>query len=313
MDSMRVLAAIALGYFLVVGKLGGQGSTEQLGAGLMEPARAELDRTLSVALDEPREFDVKLDTPRRRVAPGSRVISLTAGCRTVQKPYDLLIHFHGAPPVLETAFEKSGIDGALVIYNWGIGSGAYEDPFAAPGTFNQLVTNITNGVRELCPTAAAPKRIGLSAWSAGYGAVWRILDRATDAARIDSVLLSDGLHCGFVGNERERQVNPAQMAAFELFADQAVADKKLFAITHSTIATPYASTTETSTYLLDAEGVPRIQVSMPGPRPDMELTSRADRGAFHVRGFAGQDKPAHANQLYSFGDLLLPYLKERWR
>jgi hypothetical protein len=127
------------------------------------------------------------------------------------------------------------------------------------------------------------------------------------------VLLSDGLHCGFVGNERERQVNPAQMAAFMLFADQAVADKRLFAITHSTIATPYASTTETSSFLLDAEGVTRLPVSLPGPRPDMELTSRADRGSFHVRGFAGMDKAAHANQLYGFGDLLLPYLRERWR
>jgi hypothetical protein len=310
---MRVLAAIALGYFLVVGKLGGQGSQEQLDAGLMDPARVELDRTLSTAFDEPRDFEAALDTPVRRVAPGSRVISLTAGCRVAQKPYDLLIHFHGAPPVLEAAFDKSGIDGVLVIYNWGIGSGAYEDPFAAPGMFNQVLTNITNGVRELCPTAAAPKRIGLGAWSAGYGAVWRILDRAGDAAKVDAVLLSDGLHAGFVGNERARQVNPAQMAAFELFAEQAVADKKLFAITHSTIATPYASTTETATYLLDAAGVDRIQVSMAGPRPDMELTSRADRGSFHVRGFAGQDKPAHANQLYSFGELLLPYLRERWR
>ena len=114
MDSMRVLAAIALGYFLVVGKLGGQGSVEPLPAGLMEPARAELDRTLSVALEEPREFDPQLDTPKRRVAPGSRVISLTAGCRAAQKPYDLLIHFHGAPPVLEAAFDKSGIDLSLI-------------------------------------------------------------------------------------------------------------------------------------------------------------------------------------------------------
>src|ERR1041384_4814923 len=273
---MRVLAAIALGYFLVVGKLGGQAPTEQLRAGLMDPARAELDRTLSVSFEEPRDFDPELDTPRRRVAPGTRVISLTAGCRAAQKPYDLLIHFHGAPPVLEAAFEKSGLDGVLVIYNWGIGSGAYEDPFAAPGTFSQIVSSITNGVKELCPSAAAPKRIGLSAWSAGYGAVWRILDRSADAARIDSVLLSDGLHAGFVGNERERHVNPAQMAAFELFADQAVADKRLFAITHSTIATPYASTTETAQYLLDAEGVARLPMNIPGPRPDMDLTSRAD-------------------------------------
>jgi hypothetical protein len=310
---MRVLAAIALGYLMVVGKLGGQGPTEQLNAGLLAPARAELDRSLITSFEVPREFEPELDTPKRRVAPGSRVISLTAGCRSVQEPYDLLIHFHGAPNQLETAFEKSGIDGALVVYNWGIGSGAYEEPFAAPGSFGQVVASITAGIRELCPAAATPKRFALSAWSAGYGAVWRILDRVNDAAKIDSVLLSDGLHAGFVGNERERNVNPAQMAAFELFADQAVQDKRLFAITHSTIGTPYASTTETSTYLLDAEGVPRIHVSMPGPRPDMELTSMADRGSFHVRGFAGMDKPAHCNQLYAFGDLLLPYLKERWR
>lgn len=310
---MRFLAAIALGYFLVVGKLGGEGTQEELRAGMMEPARVELDRTLSAAFDEPREFDALLDTPKRRVAPGSRVISLTAGCRAAQKPYDLLIHFHGAPAVLEAAFDKSGIDGVLVIYNWGIGSGKYEDAFGASAAFSQLTASISAGVRELCPGAAEPKRIGLSAWSAGYGAIWRILDRQADAARVDSVLLSDGLHAGFVGNERERQVNPAQMAAFTLFADQAVADRRLFAITHSTIATPYASTTETSSYLLDAEGVARIPVSMPGPRPDMELTSRADRGSFHVRGFAGQDKAAHANQLYGFGELLLPYLRERWR
>lgn len=310
---MRVLAAIALGYLLAFGKLGGQGLTPELGSGLMEPARAELDRTLSAAFTETRDFDSRLDTPRRRVAPGTRVISMTAGCRSAEKPYDILLHFHGAPPVLEAAFEKSGLDGVLVIYNWGIGSGKYEDYFAAPGAFGQLMSSVSAGVRELCPTAAEPKRIGLSAWSAGYGAVWRILDRQVDAARIDAVLLSDGLHAGFVGNERERQVNPAQMAAFALFADQAVQDKRLFAITHTTIATPYASTTETANYLLDAEGVARIQVSMAGPRPDMQLTSTADRGSFHVRGFAGEDKAAHANQLHGFGDLLLPYLRERWR
>ncbi len=310
---MRVLAAIALGYFLVVGKLGGESAHAQLGGGLMDPARAKLDQTLEVAFQEPLSFDLALDTPKRRVAPGSRVISLTGGCRAAQQPYDLLIHFHGAPAVLEAAFEKSGIDGVLVVYNWGIGSGKYEDAFQAPGAFAGLLTRLEQGVRELCPTAASPKRIGLSGWSAGYGAIWRILDRSADAVRIDSVLLSDGLHAGFVGDERAREVNPAQMAAFTLFADQAVQDKRLFAITHSSIATPYASTTETSGFLLDAEGVSRKQMNAPGPRLDMQLTSAADRGSFHVRGFSGMDKAAHANQLYAFGELLLPYLHERWR
>ena len=98
----------------------------------------------------------------------------------------------------------------LVIYcNWGIGSGAYEDPFAAPGTFSQVIASITAGVRELCPTAAEPKRIGLSAWSAELTARCGASSiSSTDAARVDSVLLADGLHAGFIGNEHERNVNP---------------------------------------------------------------------------------------------------------
>jgi hypothetical protein len=311
---MRVLAAIALGYFLVVGKLGGNGAHDELRGGLLEPARTGLDRALSAAFEQPRSFDPELDSPQRKVSPGSRVIALNAGCRTVSKPFDLLLHFHGAPPVVEAAFEKSGIDGVLVVYNWGIGSGKYEDAFQSAGAFDALLTGIDAGLRELCPRASErPKRIALSGWSAGYGAIWRILDRTQDAVRIDAVLLSDGLHAGFVGDEHAREVNPAQMAAFTLFADQAVADKRLFAITHSSIPTPYASTTETADYLLNAEGVPRRVANAAGPRPDMQLTSYADRGSFHVRGFAGEDKAAHANHLHAIGDLLLPFLAERWR
>ena len=37
------------------------------------------------------------------------------------------------------------------------------------------------------------------------------------------------------------------------FADEAVNGRRLFAVTHSAIATPYASTTETADYLLSFE------------------------------------------------------------
>src|SRR5258706_7924411 len=135
---------------------------------MTEPARAELDRTLSLSFEEAPRFDPALDTPRRRVTPGSRVISLLDGCRVTQKPYDLLIHFHGAPPVIEAAVEKADIDGALVIFNWGIGSGAYEDKLASPGSFDQLLAGVDQGVRELCPGAAKPKGIGLGGGGAGH-------------------------------------------------------------------------------------------------------------------------------------------------
>ncbi|HEX2672402.1 MAG TPA: hypothetical protein VHM25_16085 [Polyangiaceae bacterium] len=317
---MRILAALVLGYFFVVGKVGaGLGADpakpEALQAGLTTAARSDLDHALSLSLVEPpTPFDAALDTPKRAVAsvsPGTRVVSLASGCRTVSKPYDLLVHFHGAPAVMEAAFEHSGIDGALVIYNLGLGSGAYEDPYSIPNSYDHMLESITLAVREMCPTAAKPKRVALSGWSAGYGAILHIIDRVKDAARVDAVLLADGMHVGFepVGF---RKVSAISMAPFTLFADEAIAGRKLFAITHSTIQTPYASTTETAEFLLDTEGLPVDRTEVAGPRPGMTRTSRADREGFHMLGFAGEDKAAHCDHLFAFGELLLTPLQERW-
>jgi len=314
---MRILAALVLGYFFVVGKVGAQlgadpAKPEALQPGLTAAARNNLDHALSLSLVEPpAPFDASLDTPKRSVAPGSRVISLPSGCRSVEKPYDLLVHFHGAPAVMETAFEHSGIDGALVVYNLGLGSGAYEDPYSIPNSYDHMLESVRLAVRELCPSAAQPKRVALSGWSAGYGAILHIIDRAKDAARVDAVLLADGMHVGFepVGF---RKVSAISMAPFTLFADEAIAGKKLFAITHSTIQTPYASTTETAEFLLDTEGLPVDRNEVQGPRPGMIRTSRADREGFHMLGFAGEDKSAHCDHLFAFGELLLTPLKERW-
>jgi len=317
---MRILAALVLGYFFVAGKVGaGLGADtakpEALQPGLTTAARSNLDRALSLSLVEPpAPFDAALDTPKRSVgsvAPGTRVISLPSGCRSVSKPYDLVVHFHGAPAVMEAAFEHSGIDGALVVYNLGLGSGAYEDPYSIPNSYDHMLESVRLAVRELCPAAAKPKRVALSGWSAGYGAILHIIDRAKDAARVDAVLLADGMHVGFepVGF---RKVSAISMAPFSLFADEAIAGKKMFAITHSTIQTPYASTTETAEFLLDTEGLPVDRSEVQGPRPGMIRTSRADREGFHMLGFAGEDKAAHCDHLFAFGELLLTPLRERW-
>src|SRR5450432_557598 len=314
---MRILAALVLGYFFVVGKVGTEfgadpAKPEALHAGLTRAARGDLDQALSLSLTEPAApFDIALDTPKRSVAPGSRVVSLPAGCRSVSKPYDLVVHFHGAPAVMEAAFERSGIDGALVIYNLGIGSGAYETPYSEPASYDRMLESVRVAVRELCPSASVPKRVALSGWSAGYGAILHIIDRAKDAARVDAVLLADGMHVGFEP-EGNRKVSALSMAPFTLFADEAIAGHKLFAVTHSSIQTPYASTTETAEFLLDAEGLAVDRREVPGPRPGMTLTSRADREGFHMRGFSGDDKAAHCDHLFAFGELLLTPLHERW-
>ncbi|HVR21447.1 MAG TPA: hypothetical protein VMS65_17155 [Polyangiaceae bacterium] len=318
---MRLLAGVVLGSLTVAGAVSVASASDVPGTpgilsdGLTQPAFAEIDRALGFGLASVSPaYEPKLDAPKRLVTPSGRVVSLPNGCRTASRPFDLLIHFHGAPTAVEPAFERSGIDGVLGIVNLGIGSGAYETALQMPGSFDEVVQRFTIAVHEMCPgSTAAPKRIALSGWSAGYGAVFRVLDRQRDASRVDAVLLADGLHASIdPTNKYERHVMVDQMAPFTAFADEAVAGNKLFAITHSQIQTPYASTTETTDFLLAQEGVTRAAPNLAPPRPGMVMTSRGDAAGFHVLGFSGGNEKAHCDHLHAFGETLLPYLKERW-
>lgn len=312
---MRLFPALVIGYFTAVAGGPKEPAAPPLVRGLTRPAIAEIDQALGFGLaPQVPAYDPKLDTPRRHVTSNGRVVALPNGCRTVSRPYDLLIHFHGAPTAVEPAFERSEIDGALAILNLGIGSGKYDAEFQFGGSFDQLLTRLNVIIHDLCPSAASgPQRIALSGWSAGYGAVFRILDHPKDAARIDAVLLADGLHAGIErGEGGERRVAVEQMAPFVGFADEAVAGHKLFALTHSAIGTTYASTTETSDFLLAQEGLERTMPAARSFRPGMTLRTRADKSGFHVLGFGGGNEAAHCDHLHAFGDTLLPYLKERW-
>jgi hypothetical protein len=311
---MRLIPALVLGFFTSVNGPGAQGSAPALSAGMTRPAIAEIDQALGFGLaPKVAAFDPSLDSPKRLVTVGGRVVSLPNGCRTVSHPFDLLVHFHGAPTSLEPTFERSDIDGVLVILNLGIGSGKYDEAFRYPGSFDAMLARTTAALHDMCPKVSTVNRIGLSAWSAGYGAVFRILDHEKDAKRVDAVLLADGLHANFEpGGEWEHRIVVEQLAPFITFADEAVAGKKLFALTHSAITTPYASTTQTSDFLLAQENVDRVPVNTPAPRPGMTPRSRGDAGNFHVMGFDGGNEQAHCDHLHAFGDTLLPYLKQRW-
>lgn len=314
--TMRILAALVFGYYLVVGRGGSEAGTDKLSAaavptGMTEAARNQLDRALGLSLTR---TSPQRSESLRRVTRGGRVIFIPQGCASVSKPFDLVVHFHGAPTAMEPTFERSGIRGVLAVLNLGIGSGKYEEAFQVPGSFAELVERIAEVTRSMCPGSEGQVRnLALSGWSAGYGAVWRILDRQSDADRVDAVLLADGLHASFEPDkERQRVVNWPQMAAFMLYADRAVAGRKLFAITHSSISTTYASTTETAGFLLEQLDISKRIAQTPGPRPGMTMLYAADRGAFHVQGYSGNDKPAHCDHLFAMGDTLFPLLRERW-
>lgn len=316
---MRILAALVLGYYMVMGRVGAEvgesgASMPRVPVGMTTAARSEIDNALGISLNDALTKSDATDAPVRHVTRQGRVVFIPEGCRSVEQPYDLVVHFHGAPTSMEPSFERSGIGGVLAIFNLGIGSGKYEDTFAQKGAFEDSLARVADVVAEVCPGASkVQRRIALSAWSAGYGAVWKILDRQELADRVDAVLLADGLHAGFDPEHKaQRQINPLIMAPFSLYADRAAAGEKLLAITHSSITTPYASTTETSSFLLMQQNIPRVTQNSPGPRPGMTLTSRADRGNLHVQGYAGVDAPAHCDHLHAMGETLFPYLRELW-
>ncbi len=267
----------------------------------VQPAPSASDKPAGITIDEPV-----------RVAQGRRVVHIPTRCRDAQGRYDVVVHFHGATTTIEPIWERADIDAVFVIINLGIGSGPYENAFSHDGSLAQLMESIDKLMQKHCPAEGGSRhRLALSAWSAGYGAIYRALNNKNDSELIDAVLLADGLHAGFKDKAR-RLINAPQMEGFDRFAAKAVTGDKLFAITHSAIKTPYASTTETAGYLVAQRGLTRQKVRESGPRPSMYRTSRVEKGSFSVEGYEGNDTHAHCDHLYAIGDTLFPLLRSRW-
>src|SRR5262249_38073976 len=105
-------------------------------------------------------------------------------------------------------------------------------------------------------------RVALAAWSAGYGAVARILDSGVLGDSVDAVILLDGFHSSF---DQPHHVELTRIASFEAFAQQAMRNERLFTITHSEVETyTYPTSRETSDALLAQLKLERTKA---GPAP----------------------------------------------
>jgi hypothetical protein len=222
--------------------------------------------------------------------------------------FDVVFHFHG-----HEAARKEWVtvmDGAVLVgIDLGLGSGPYEAAFDAPETFERLVASVERAVaRKTGRETARARRIGLSAWSAGYGAIQKIIGQKYGKQRVDSVILLDGLHCGYQG----QGLNGLQIQSFSDFARQAAGAQRFMFVSHSSIIPPgYASTTETANFLIhQVGGAPRASRGT-GPL-GLELIARYTQGNFHVRGFTGNDKLDHCAHLGLFRDVLQVHIKPRW-
>jgi hypothetical protein len=225
--------------------------------------------------------------------------------------FDVMIHFHGHEAARkEWVRVMNGV--VFVGITLGIGSGKYESTFRDPSAFTKLVESVEQAVaKHAGRRKARARRIGLSAWSAGYGAVQEILRDKAARDRIDSVVLLDGLHCGYA----QKSLNAPQIQPFLDYAKRAAGGERFMLVSHSSIIPPsYASTTETANFLIhELGGKPTKAKTRRGDPMGLELIARFDRKGFHVRGFSGNDVLDHCAHLGFFRDVLASYIKPRWR
>lgn len=243
--------------------------------------------------------------------------------------FDVILHFHGNTELVQKSVEEAKLNALVHITNFA-GSEAYQERLAIPGTFDEIIAKIEKRASEQAGTELKVRRVALSSWSAGYGALHSLLNDESVFSRIDAVLVLDGIHGGFVP-DGTRTVHPSVVAPFVKFAKEATAGKRLMVITHSAIETAdYASSTETASAILAAVGANREPVDASQSPPPMEfreaveafpirevkwlkIQSKGELGDLHVFGYTGQDKSDHIAHLAQMSVTVLPWLKRRWQ
>jgi hypothetical protein len=220
----------------------------------------------------------------------------------------VMFHFHGHEPARKEWVQA--LDSAvLVALDLGINSGPYLRKFERPETFEALVSSVEAALEKRMGEKMQIGKMGISSWSAGYGAVQRVLESSM-ASRVDSVILLDGLHTSFTNTEGARLT----MAPFVRFAQRATAGETFMHVSHSSIIPPgYASTTETANYLIwQIGGEPEERSARSKDPMGLKLIRGYDNSNFHVEGYTGNGKLDHCAQLGVYREVLRNHVADRW-
>lgn len=245
--------------------------------------------------------------------------------------YDLLIHFHGQPRIVRESVERADLNALVAVVNLGEGSVRYKRPYRFRPLYLELLHQIDLAASRRGIWRPRRRRIAVSAWSAGYGAVEKILRVSRGDDRPDAVILLDGLHARHL-EEQPGTLDPDSLKYFLGAAEEAAHQKRLFTITHSDYDPGgYVGAKEAADYLfasvsseaalVDAGPSELDPVWLPSSfavlkkRLHKPMHRRSDRraGDFHVQGFEGAGFANHRQHLLQMAATVLPELRERWR
>ncbi|MCI0515347.1 hypothetical protein L0128_19200 [candidate division KSB1 bacterium] len=245
-----------------------------------------------------------------QLAPGKIEVFVPASIMPVQK-FNLWFHFHGAGYIVEDAAQRlRKMKLVAVTLNFGAGSRAYSQPFLEPKNFLSLIDSLQLSLALQLGHAVQVPRVILSGFSAGYGAIRQILQTPENSARVQAVLLLDGIHASYQPEGQVLadggQIEAANLATFLQLAQDAVQPQsaKRFLITHSEVFPgTFVSTTEAGDYLLQALNLKRKAVLEWGPN-GMQQLSVVKKNHFALLGFAGNTAPDHGDHLHSMAHFL---------
>jgi hypothetical protein len=236
------------------------------------------------------------------------------------RSFDLLVHFHGAGYVTEFAATRYQGDLIGATLNVGSGSKVYNDAFQDSSRFTALIDSICTQTKAHLAHGLKLRQLILSGFSAGYGAIRRIISSETNYAKVNAVLLLDGIHTSYIPDRKVLaeggRIDSTGLFPYLRLATDASAKKsgKRFLISHSEIFPgTFVSTTEATEYLLGTLSIQRKPVLQWGPLGMQQLSS-VHKNHLEVMGFAGntaRDHVDHLQALYWFLNrlrgLLIPW------
>jgi hypothetical protein len=240
--------------------------------------------------------------------------------------FDLVVHFNGNTELVLESYEVAMLDTVVLVVNLGNGSGVYEEKFANPDALSRVFEKVPPILEARGLKNAHLRRVALSSWSAGYGAIVKALAHTPHAERVDAVVLLDGLHSSYKPGTTE--VEGLLIEPVLRFAERARRGEKLLLLTHSNIKPDgYLGVRETTDYLLGrmslqrhdvtaSSTIPRLRASK-GVLPEdelrpLELRNEVREGGFIVRAFGGDQPAHHISHLMQMSVLALPELAKRW-
>lgn len=252
------------------------------------------------------ETTVARGEPVKKYA-GDLTVWVPAELAVTGRAIDVVVHFHGASENQEKNAAEAGLKAVFVSANEGMGSTPYARAFERPGSLDRaldLAIRTVDASGHLDTTQGPPRvrHVALSSWSAGGAAVKQIIDRDRDAARVDAVLLADGIFSRF-SDPRAKTIETKPLDPFVRFGRLAIDGQKLMVVTHTAIETPqYPNVKECTDVVLGALDLPASD----------ETVYAFDRGELHVRGSAGKGPQDHVDQIRAL-DEAYAMLARRWR